>query len=326
MKQKMKFEGLVADYKLKPDELVDAVTPTSDLFVLAHLGVPDISLDTWSLTLDGLVERPMKFDFASITKFPKRTLLAVHKCSGSPLKPTVPTRQVANVEWAGIDLHDFLSAAGAAPNATYLWAYGLDNGEFAGHEQDSYLKDIPLSRVREEGALLAYELNGQPLPLEHGFPLRLVVPGFYGTNNVKWLHKLHVATERARSAFTTTYYNDPLPGKDATKPVWEIEPECQFVYPDADADVPVGDVEVWGWCWSNCEVVGVEVSSDDGFSWQDALVEPRRQWSWQRFSHTLHIDIPGEVNLVCRATDAKGRTQPLSGARNEIYSISFVAA
>lgn len=321
----MKIDRTYGEYPLRPDQMADPITPVSDLFVIAHVGVPDIKSDeNWSLSIDGYVESHAVLDIASLrSDFDKTIIEAVHKCAGSPRKPTVPTRQVANVRWGGVLLKDVLNALDILPEAQYLWGYGVDHGNFFGHTVDRYVKDVPVSRVRDYDILLAYEANGEPLSLKHGFPLRLVIPGYYGNNDVKWLDRLHFAEGRASGIFTTTFYNDELPDGKGTKPVWEIDPESVFVAPGDKAQLSAGAIDVWGWAWSNCEVQCVEVSADGGKSWSEAKLEPRRQWSRQRFSHRIHAGSPGPIKLVCRATDAKGQTQPKSGARNEYHALTI---
>ena len=125
----------------------------------------------------------------------------MHQCCGSPLEPSVATRRVANVHWGGADLAAILlDELEIDPRARFLWSYGLDGGDFAGTSCDWFVKDLPLARLAAGDVLLAYELNGAPLPAEHGFPLRLVVPGYYGTNSVKWLWRLQLAERPGRRA------------------------------------------------------------------------------------------------------------------------------
>ena len=133
----------------------------------------------------------------------------MHECAGSPLAPFEPTRRVCNVRWTGARVSDILGDCGIAPEARFLWSSGADYGEFSGVNVDHFVKDLPLERLSED-VLIAYEVNGEPLPPENGFPARLVVPGFYGTNSVKWLTRLEVAVGRSESPFTTTWYNDPI--------------------------------------------------------------------------------------------------------------------
>ena len=237
------------------------------------------------------------------------------------MNPTVPTRRVANVRWAGVDLAELFGELGISADASHLWAFGLDHGEFAGEAQDSYLKDIPLGRLEEGDVLIAYELNGAPLPQKHGFPARLVVPGYFGTNSVKWLSRLELADHRADSVFTTRFYNDAIPGSDATRPVWEIFPESVIVAPGPDMRVAASESEIWGWAWSASGVGQVDVSTDGGASWRRAELGPRRQRSWQRFSYRWTPSAAGQHTLMSRATNADGNTQPMDGARNAVYAV-----
>ncbi len=314
--------------KLQPHDLTDRITPTNDLFVLAHLGVPQVDATRWTLSIDGLVRHPLSLDLRQLQALPKREIEAVHQCCGSPLEPFVPTRRVSNVRWGGADLAALLDQAGVEPEARFLWSYGLDGGIFVGADCDWYLKDLPLARFSAGDVLLAYELNGEPLPPEHGFPVRLVVPGYYGTNSVKWIWRLHLAKDRAEGLFTTTYYNDPPGTADAaaglgrTRPVWATAPESVIVAPAPDTTLRVGEAsELWGWAWSFRGIVAVEISLDDGLTWQAARLEPRRGWTWQRFRLRLQADRPGPLKVLARAREVGGQGQPRAGARNAMHEV-----
>jgi sulfane dehydrogenase subunit SoxC len=146
-----------------------------------------------------------------------------------------------------------------------------DGGEFAGVRCDWFVKDLPVGRLAAGDVLLGYEHDGEPLPAEHGFPVRLVVPGYYGTNSVKWLGRVHVADRRAEGPFTTTFYNDRASGEDVAaglareRPVWAVAPESIIVAPAPDARVKVGDpTEIWGWAWSFHGVADIWVASSCG--------------------------------------------------------------
>lgn len=318
----MKIEGLVREHKLEPHQMTDRLTPESDLFVLAHLGIPEVAVKSWQLVIDGLVDDPLVLRFDDLMQRPNKVVETIHQCAGSPMNPTAPTRQIANVKWTGVDLRDLLSEAGIRPDATHIWAYGEDHGTFAGEAQDYYLKDLPLSRVVDGDVLIAYELNDEPLSAKHGFPARLVVPGFYGTNSVKWLNRLHAADGRASSTFTTRFYNDPVPGSDGTRPVWEIAPQSVIVSPAPVGKLTTGDVEVWGWAWSSTDVARVDISVDGGRSWTRADLEPRTQRSWQKFLFNWTARQAGTYQLLSKATDTQGATQPMDGARNSVYAVA----
>jgi DMSO/TMAO reductase YedYZ molybdopterin-dependent catalytic subunit len=316
-------------FPVRPHQLIERVTPLENLFVVAPLGAPDpIDMQTWELRIDGLVERPTVLTFNDLLQLPKREMQAFHQCAGNPLRWDFPTRRITNVVWGGVDLTLLLRLAGVRTEARFLWSYGRDSGVYLNESIDEYIKDLPLEAVEPCGALLAYELNGVPLPIEHGFPLRLVVPGHYGTNSVKWLKRLRLENERCPGFFTTTLYNDPTPPTDAlpaggTRPVWGSAPESIIVSPEPNAKLSANTVEIWGWTWAQNEISAVSVSTDAGASWQSADLEPRRGYSWQRFSLLWHPNgPPRQTQLMSCATDCKGEVQPSSGARNAIHCVA----
>jgi sulfane dehydrogenase subunit SoxC len=187
--------GFFRRIPLSPHQMQQRLTPTEHVIVLCHLGVARLDREAWSLTIDGLVERSICLRFSDLTAYPKHTVSSFHQCAGSPLQPLEPTRRISNVRWSGARLSDLLRDCRPAPQAKYLWSYGADHGTFGDIEHAAYAKDLPLERVPSD-VLIAYELNGAPLPAEHGFPARLVVPGFYGTNSVKWLNRMTLAGTR----------------------------------------------------------------------------------------------------------------------------------
>ncbi|MFM9887875.1 MAG: molybdopterin-dependent oxidoreductase [Burkholderiales bacterium] len=318
--------GFVRDLRLAPHELVDRVTPQRDLFVLAHVGVPQIDVATWRLEIGGLIERPRTFSFDEIRQLPKRNVESFHQCAGFPRRPDIATRRVANVVWSGADLGDVLREAVIKPEARFLVSHGLDNGEYDGLAAADYVKDMPIERLTEGGLLLAYEINGEPLTRAHGFPLRLVIPGYYGTNAVKWLRRLELTAERAGGIFTQELYNDPVaPGSSpdgaSTRPVWEAGPEAIIVAPRHGSSLGLTATEIFGWAWAASGVARVEISADGGLTWQQASLEPRAQWSWQRFSVQWLPPASGAYTLMARATDARGVTQPMERARNSVHTV-----
>jgi sulfane dehydrogenase subunit SoxC len=321
----------VRQIKLRPHEMTDALTGADDLFVLAHLGIPRIDPARWWLTIDGMVGSTCTLTLDDVKARPKKLVEAVHQCCGSPLQPQVATRRVANVRWGGLDLMALLDELGIDPGARFLWSYGLDGGEFAGQSCDWFIKDLPIDRLAAGDVLLAYELNGASLPAEHGFPLRLVVPGYYGTNSVKWLWRLHLAEHRADGIFTTDFYNDSLSAEDmaaglpSRRPVWAVAPESIIVAPAPDAVVALGEpTEIWGWAWSFRGIAAAEISVDGGASYVRATLSARRGWAWQRFSLPWRPADRGETRLCVRALESGGAGQPREGARNAIHTVRVV--
>jgi DMSO/TMAO reductase YedYZ molybdopterin-dependent catalytic subunit len=323
--------GAFGRHPLRPHQLVDRVTRTEDTIVLCHLGVPRLDPNDWSLSIDGLVRRPMRFALGELMRWPHAEITSVHQCCGSPLKPDLPTRRVCNVVWRGVRLADLIAECRPDPAARYVWSSGADHGVFEGIDCEAFVKDIPLDRVAAD-VLIAFEMNGAPLPPENGYPARLVVPGFYGTNSVKWLTRVTLAEARATGPFTTRWYNDVVRDEageptGATNPVWSIAPESVIVSPMPERTLPAGHaVEIWGWAWMDGGVTAVEVSADAGSSWMQTATERPAGRAWQRFATTWLPDRRGMHELQSRALAADGRRQPIAGARNAIHRISVSVA
>jgi DMSO/TMAO reductase YedYZ molybdopterin-dependent catalytic subunit len=310
------------------DRLGPGITPTEDVYVIAHMGIARVDVAGWRLVIDGLVERPLILDYGEVTGWPAHEVTAVIECFGNPVEPDVPTRRVGNVVWRGARLADLLARAGVQPEAQHVWLEALDSGTFAGVHSDRYVKDLPLARARADDVLLAWAMNGAPLTPEHGFPLRAFVPGYFGTNAVKWLSRVHLAASRPESLFTTRLYNRRVvvDGRPVVAPVRELDVHSVIVTPAAGAALARGRHHVGGWAWSAWEVARVEVSADRGATWQVARLGARGSTpAWQPFSLEWTADTPGECELWCRATDSLGRVQPLQG-RNRIHAVPVTVA
>jgi sulfane dehydrogenase subunit SoxC len=310
---------------LAPHQRHERITPTGSAFVLAHLGIPRFDAADWSLNIDGLVRSPLRLDLAALHDLPQTAIEAFHQCAGAPRDPKTPMRRVINVVWRGVRLRDLLDRASVMPQAGFLWSYGLDHGSYDGHTVDHYIKDLPLDRALADEVLVATGINGGPLPVQHGAPARLIVPGFYGTNSVKWLCRLRLAERRSDGPFTTALYNDPAPG-GGTSPVWAVAPECALVAPAPHAVLGRGETTIWGWAWGAAPIAEVAVSIDGGTNWRPAEVESRRGFAWQRFSLAWRPERRGPVTVMARATDANGVTQPLAPARNAVHTVPVEVA
>lgn len=311
---------------LAPHQLTQRITPARDVFILSHVGVPRARAEDWWLDVTGLVARPCRLSLSDIKRRPKKTVTALHECAGFPMAPHIATRRFANVTWSGADLSMLLDELGVKSDARYLWSYGLDQGVFEDVTSSVYIKDMPIERIPVGDVLLAYELNGEPLDSEHGFPLRLLIPGYYGTNSVKWLYRLELSDERPDSPFTTKYYNDPIePSEDApgitSRPVWEIAPESVIVSPAKGAELNRETISIWGWAWADGGIRQVEISIDGGQTWSSAELETPTEWSWQRFSFEWKQPASGTYHLQSRAMNFTGKIQPSAHARNCVYKI-----
>jgi DMSO/TMAO reductase YedYZ molybdopterin-dependent catalytic subunit len=300
--------------------LTERITPERDLFVVTHMGLAEVDPGSWWLDVGGLVERPLRLTLADLARMPQHDVTSVHECAGSPLAPTEPKRRVGNVVWSGVRLADVLDRAAPLAEAAFVWSEGLEWGEFAGLRGEPFVKDLPLAKARGAEVLLATAMNGAPLRPERGGPVRLVVPGWYGTNSVKWLGSMRLAAGRAPGPFTTRFYNDATPA--GSVPVWGIAPESLLVAPaDDESRAAHAPVTIRGWAWAEAGVARVEVSTDDGATWREATLEPRDGFAWQGF-RAEWLPAPGQHRIACRCTDSRGVTQPASGARNAIHTVS----
>lgn len=299
--------------------LTSHVTEDENLFLLAHMGLAEVDPDNWTLRVDGFLRNSSSFSLSDLQAMPQYDVMSVHECAGSPLTPLVPKRRVGNVVWTGVRLSDVLQHCHVAPEATFVWAHGLERGDFADLKQERYVKDLPLWKAISPEVLLALRMNGMPLTPGRGGPVRLVVPGWYGTNSVKWLGALTLADRRAPGPFTTCFYNDPSPG--GAQPVWSIAPESILVSPDPDHAPAAGQLALLeGWAWAESGIATVEVSINGGRAWTAATLEPRQQFSWQRFSLPWTFQA-GRHELSCRCFDPAGTGQPESGARNAVHTV-----
>lgn len=312
----------------KPHELSSFYTKDEDLFQTIHMGPALIDPERWKLVVTGLVKRSFAIDLPGLRKLPSRAITAFHECYGSPLKPaTEALWRVGNVRWTGVALKDLLSFANPLTEASYVWSEGLDRGKFAGVSADRYQKDLPIDKAWQDEVLVAYEINGKPLSKERGGPVRLVVPGWFGTNSTKWLSKISLQASRAPGPYTTRFYNEPDPaaGPGATRPVWQVEPNSMIVRPKPDDVLHGPEVNISGWTWHYEEIKVLKVSVDGGESWLPATVEPRIDFSWQAFKCTMHLT-PGDYTIIARATAMDGARQPLQGRRNHCHAVSITVS
>jgi len=310
-------------------EFISRITPEDKVFVLAATGIPQVDVSRWRLRIGGMISRALELDFQQLLKYPKTEIEACHVCAGSAVNGRAAVHRAANVVWGGVPLADLLGDARPLASAKFLWAYGLDHGVYRERAVDSYTKDIPLDPYAIPDLMVAYEMNGKPLPPKHGYPVRLVAPDLYGTNMVKWLCCLWFSDERAPGVFTHEFYNDPELGGDgnptgAMAPVWELQPDAILVRPQDR--VRVGEETLlWGWAWAGCEVASVEISTDGGATWRHARLQARQQRAWQRFELSWTPDAAGRHEVVVRATDRRGVTQPAADARNAQYRCQVLA-
>lgn len=318
-------QGFYIRHPPKPHLLTSPFTHEDDLFQTIHMGAVDVDKDKWMLVIDGLVRQPFALNWAQLMKLSSTSITSIHECFGSPIAPaTSNVWRIGNVTWTGVKLETLLAMAKPDPSAKFVWSEGLDSGTFAGVESDRYQKDLPLDKAMCPEVLVAYEMNGQPLGRERGGPVRLVVPGWFGTNSTKWLCKLSLRQERAPGPYTTRFYNvkDPEDPSGTLVPVWKVDVNSMIVAPSPDELVKVRSTEIKGWSWSHDRVAKVEVSFDDGVSWEIARLEERVAFGWQGFLLRKNL-CPGNYRIIARATSLSGQRQWSKGRRNHVHAVEF---
>ncbi|NEB03632.1 sulfite oxidase [Streptomyces sp. SID13726] len=305
------------------------LSPPGLHYVLTHYDIPYVPEGTpWQLTLDGRVHRPLTLTPSDLRAFPQVTTRVTLECAGNgralltprPVSQPWLVEAVGTAEWTGVPLRLLLAEAGVEDDAVDVVCTGADHGVERGVEQD-YQRSLPVrvATGTEPEVMVAHTMNGAPLPPQHGLPLRLVVPGWYGMAHVKWLRRITV-TDTPFTGFqqTVAYRIRQEPG-DEGEPVTRIAPRALLVppgFPDFMSRTRVvrpGTVTLEGRAWSGrAPVTRAEVSTDAGHSWHEAELEPDtgHRWAWRRWRLDWAAR-PGEFVLSARATDAEGHTQPL---------------
>jgi len=309
-------------------EFTSFLTPNHRFFVRSHFGPPDeerISEVNWKLRVDGLVERPTEFRLKDLRQMEAATITAVVQCSGNGRafhRPKVPGVQwergaVGNAQWTGVRLHDLLTRVGVKDQARHVQLQGADRPIVA--SVPLFIRSIPLGKALHPDTILAYEMNGRPLPLLHGAPLRVITPGWMADSCIKWLTEITVQAEEATGYYMQTAYRVPTKPiePNATTNVPSIPVEAMAVKsliaaPEEGETVKAGPVMIQGVAWGGeAGVVKVDLSLDEGKSWEPArLVGEDHPYAWRQWQLAWKPAVAGTVTILCRATDARGDRQP----------------
>ena len=307
------------------------VTPVGLHYLLTHYDIPDVDPATWRLELDGLVERPVSLSLEDIRKRPAVETVVTMECAGNGrahVEPHVVSQPwlleaVGTARWRGTPVAGLLDEVGIADGATEVVFTGLDRGVEGGEEQD-YARSLTLDEVGRGDALLAYEVNGVPLPPQHGFPLRLVVPGWYGMTSVKWLRRITVVDAPFDGYQQRHGYRFRQEEDEEGEPIARIQPRSLMIPPGIpefltrSRVVRAGKCELEGRAWAgDGEIVGVDVSADGGATWGAAELgaDLLGRWAWRSWRFEWDA-APGEYELCCRARDSAGTVQPLDAPWN----------
>jgi len=301
------------------------LTPLGLHYLLIHYDIPQVDADAWRLEVGGRVERPMTLSLDDLKARERVDVAVTMECAGNgraALEPR-PVSQpwlngaVGTAKWTGTPLEPLLREAGLAADALEVLFTGLDRG-VEGGEPQAYERSLTLSEALDGEAILAWAINDTPLPPQHGFPLRLVVPGWYGMTNVKWLARITVLDAPFEGYQQMHGYRMRRSEDELGEPVTRMVPRALMLPPGVPdfmtrkRFVPAGPNRLEGRAWSGLgPITRVEVSADGGASWEDAeLGEAPGPHAWRGWSFAWEA-APGEHELCCRATDAAGNAQPL---------------
>lgn len=324
------------DAETPVQEFTSWLTPNERLFVRSHFGPPNpeaVDPATWRLTVGGRVEKPLALTLDEIKRdFEAVSITAVLQCSGNGRafhRPKVPGVQwergaVGNVQWTGVRMKDVLQRAGLKSRALHVQFQGADRPALP--SVPLFVRSIPLDKAMHPDTLLAYEMNGRPVPLLHGAPLRVITPGWMAESCIKWLTDMTVQSAEAVGYYMQTAYRIPvtavqpnsgLPGT-TMMPVEVMPVKSLIAAPAEGATVGRGPVTIQGVAWAgDAAVEKVEVSVDDGKTWDVArLVGEEQRYAWRQWQYLWTPKAPGATAILCRATDGRGETQPASTAWN----------
>ena len=313
------------------ENMQGVLTPNRLFFVRNNSTSVDVDPREWQLLVEGdAIDRPLALSYDDIRKMPSRTLVSYLECGGNQRAmfdlvngraakgDQWKTGGISNGEWTGVPLRDVLEFAGVSGDAAGVLLIGLDTES----PEEGFRRVMPIEKAMHPDTLLAYALNGEDLPKDHGYPLRALAPGWVGSSSIKWLSRVVVSTEQLWTRNNTTSYvligdayppEGDAPGKVATSQV--IKSALALPWP---AELPAGSHRIQGYAQSPAgPITRVEWSVDSGQTWADATVlEPQVQYSWARFEFTWDAR-PGQHVVMTRATDAAGNTQPDTVPFNE---------
>jgi DMSO/TMAO reductase YedYZ molybdopterin-dependent catalytic subunit len=296
-------------------KLTDWATPTAQVYHVKHYGDVKIDAATWKLQIGGLVEKPMTVTLDEIKKRPKVEQMATLECGGNGASPSF-RGAIANVKWGGTPLAPILKEAGIDADAIEVAFWGTDKGKEkirGGEYEQHFARTLSIPMAMRDDILLCYEMNGQPLTVGHGFPVRLVVPGWFGVAWVKWLDRIEVRDRALRTRFIAKDYvtlrGEEVDGhmvwKETMVGPMDVKSVVARVTREKDKTV-----RITGAAWGQAPIKAVELSIDGG-PWTPAKIEERNeQHTWRFWAYDWKGAKEGEHTIVSRAIDVKGRIQP----------------
>jgi DMSO/TMAO reductase YedYZ molybdopterin-dependent catalytic subunit len=318
-RQVIKPDPLNAEAPLRA--LDAAVTPLESHYVRSNFATPTLPTASYRLAVTGAVERAIEYDWSELTAFTAHELTVTMECAGNDrlgMRP-VPAGEpwssgaVSTALWRGVRFADVLERAGVSPSTCEIVVHGADQGERRDAETPApvpFARSLPVDVAMHPDTLLATQVNGTALPPAHGAPVRLVVPGWYGMANVKWVTRLEAVTTPFAGYFQSRRYVYDEPA--GVMPVTRMRVKSLISAPLDQSVLAPGPLEIRGWAWSGTgRVVQVEVATGDANSWQPAtLGVPAGPHAWTPWRYVWEHPPAGRVTLQARATDASGAVQP----------------
>ncbi|MEP7158977.1 MAG: sulfite oxidase [Chloroflexota bacterium] len=298
------------------------ITPTGLHYLLIHFDIPAVDAVSWRLSVGGAVRHNLELTLDEIRAMPAQTLAVTLECAGNgrarlqprPMSQPWLYEAISTAEWTGTSLWPLLERAGLADDAVELVFTGADHG-VQGEIEHDYQRSLTVTETRRPEVMLAYAMNGRPLEPQHGCPLRLLVPGWYGMTSVKWLTGIEAVTRPFDGYQQTPAYHYASDSEDLGEPVQRIRPRALMVPPGVPdffsrhRIVDAGRVELLGRAWSGeGQVTKVEIGIDGSWS-EVALGRSVGPFAWRSWSFAWDAEA-GEHVLACRATDATGDAQP----------------
>lgn len=305
------------------DDVASWVTPNRLFFVRNHFDIPAVDRDTWQLTLEGLVTRPMRWTFAELAALPQHSVFATVECAGngrSFLREKAAGVQwgagaIGHAEWTGVRLRDLLQPAGVKPGALEVVFEGADRGTEPDHPAPmNFSRSLPLAKALDPDTLIALRMNGEWLDENHGAPMRLFVPGWYGVASVKWLRTMRVIDQAYPGYFQTNKYTvDRATGSSKRRvPLGPGVVKSEILQPAEGATVGAGTSRIAGIAWAGeHRIARVDVSTDGGRTWQAAHLKGLQQpYSWCQWECLWTVTAAGDYTIMARALSETGEAQP----------------
>lgn len=310
------------------DALLEDTTPVGVHFVRNHFSVPRLDASTWRLRIGGSVARPREVSYEELLAMPAKELVVAMECAGngrtrmSPQPPGTPWGElaVACARFRGVPFCDLVSACGVEPGTVEFVFSGADEGEAHG-EHLRYERSLSVERALHEDTLVVTHMDGAPLVPEHGAPVRLLVPGWYGVASVKWLLEARAVTRSFVGFYQAQHYVYRQTRGMREGPVTTMRVKAMVAEPAPGTSVRVGErVTLRGRAWSgDAAIARVEVSDDEGRTWHLAQLETAPSpYAWRAWSFDWQARSPGRAELLVRATDEAGHTQPLDAPWNAL--------